>query len=154
MFGLLGVPCVPGHFLCKEFTAWSCRPFSCRYNKPVISCDFLPCEYCPAKCEESDRGFEEPCQLPELLNVRVHRVLPKDRIARTIASHKHITDQYTNVCHVVKTLERETVHGPGQIALGAIYYAKERKLHELLIIDPLAKDPLCSLNRDHRPIGC
>ena len=31
---------------------------------------------------------------------------------------------------------------------------KERKLHELLIIDQLAKDPLCSLNRDHRPIGC
>ena len=38
--------------------------------------------------------------------------------------------------------------------LGAIYYAKERKLHELLILDQLAKDPLCSLNRDHRPIEC
>ena len=38
--------------------------------------------------------------------------------------------------------------------LGAIYYAKEIKLHELLIIDQLAKDPICSLNRDHRPIGC
>ena len=38
--------------------------------------------------------------------------------------------------------------------LGAIYYAKERKLHETLIIDQLAKDPPCSLNKDHRPIGC
>ena len=57
-------------------------------------------------------------------------------------------------CHVVKTLERETVHGPSQIATWTIYYAKEIKLHELLIIDQLAKDPLCSLNRYHRPIRC
>ena len=42
---------------------------------------------------------------------------------------------------------------PAKQLLGAIYYAKERKLHELLIINQLAKDPLCSLNIDHRPIG-
>ena len=30
---------------------------------------------------------------------------------------------------------------PAKYLLGAIYYAKERKLHELLIIDQLAKDP-------------
>ena len=38
--------------------------------------------------------------------------------------------------------------------LGAIYYTKERKLHELLIIDQLAKDSPCYLNRDHRLIKC
>ena len=38
--------------------------------------------------------------------------------------------------------------------LDAVYYAKERKLHELLIINQLANDPPCSLNRDHGPIGC
>ena len=41
---------------------------------------------------------------------------------------------------------------PTKQLLGAIYYAKERKLHECLIIDQLAKDPLCSLNKYHRPI--
>ena len=34
----------------------------------VASCDFLPCEYFHAKCEERHRGFEGPCQLPELEN--------------------------------------------------------------------------------------
>ena len=42
---------------------------------------------------------------------------------------------------------------PAKQLLGAIYYAQERKLHELLIIDQLAKDPLCPLNRDHRELG-
>ena len=42
---------------------------------------------------------------------------------------------------------------PAKYLLRKIYYSKEIKLHELLIIDQLAKDPLCSLNRDHRPIG-
>ena len=31
-------------------------------------CDFLPCEDCPAKCEEYDLGFRELCQLCELVN--------------------------------------------------------------------------------------
>ena len=44
--------------------------------------------------------------------VRVHRVLPKDQTPRATTLHKWITNQYTNVYHVVKTLERETVHGP------------------------------------------
>ena len=43
---------------------------------------------------------------------------------------------------------------PAKQLLGAIYYAKERKLHELLIIDQLTKDPPCSLNRDRGPIRC
>ena len=43
---------------------------------------------------------------------------------------------------------------PAKQLLGATYYAKEIKLHELLIIDQLAKNPLCSLNRDLRPIRC
>ena len=43
---------------------------------------------------------------------------------------------------------------PAKYLLGAIYYAKERNLHELLIIDQLSKDPLCSFNRYHRPIEC
>ena len=34
----------------------------------VISFSFFPCEYCPTKCEESDLGFIEPCQLHELVN--------------------------------------------------------------------------------------
>ena len=43
---------------------------------------------------------------------------------------------------------------PSKQLLGEIYYAKEIKLHELLIIDQLAKDPPCSLNRYQGPIGC
>ena len=54
---------------------------------------------------------------------------------------------------MVKTLKRKTVHGPSQIATCRNLLCKERKLHELLIIDQLAKDPPCSLNRDHGPIG-
>ena len=49
---------------------------------------------------------------PAIPFVRVHRVLPKERTPRTTTSHKQITDQYTNVCHVVKTIKRETVHSP------------------------------------------
>ena len=60
--------------------------------------------------------------------VRVHRVLPKDRTPRIAASHKQITDQYTNVCHVVKTLERETVHAPGQIATRSNLLCKRKKV--------------------------
>ena len=54
----------------------------------------------------------------------------------------------------LKTLRGKQSMAPAKYLLGAIYYAKERKLHELLIIDQLAKDPPCSLNRDHGPIGC
>ena len=54
----------------------------------------------------------------------------------------------------LKLSRRKQSTAPSKQLLGAIYYAKERKSHELLIIDQLAKDPLCSLNRDHRPIGC
>ena len=54
----------------------------------------------------------------------------------------------------LKPLRGKQSTGLAKYLLGAIYYAKQRKLNELLIIDQLAKDPLCSLNRDHRPIGC
>ena len=60
--------------------------------------------------------------------VRVHRVLPKDRTPRTTASHKQITDQYTNVWHVVKTLEKETVHGSSQIATWSNLLCKRKKV--------------------------
>ena len=39
-------------------------------DRPVTSCGLLPCEDCPAGGEEFDVGFEEPCQLPELVNYR------------------------------------------------------------------------------------
>ena len=90
-----------------------------------------------------------------MISVRVHRVLPKDRTPRATTSHKLITDQYTDVCHVVKTLERETFHGPSQIATWSNLLCKRKKVtYELLIIDQIAKDPPFSLNRDHGPIGC
>ena len=89
------------------------------------------------------------------MNVRVHRVLSKDRTPSTTASHKYITNQHTNVCHVVKTLDRETVHGPSQIATLSNLLCKRKEFtYELLIIDQLAKEPPCSLNRVHEPIGC
>ena len=60
-----------------------------------------------------------------------------------------------NVCHVVKTLEMETVYGPGQIDTWSNLLCKRNKVrNEILIIDQLAKDPPCSLNRYHVPIGC
>ena len=37
-------------------------------DRPVVSCGLLLCEDCPAGGEESDVSFEEPCQLPELVN--------------------------------------------------------------------------------------
>ena len=37
-------------------------------DRPIVSCGFFPCEYCPVKCEESDLKFGEPCQLRELVN--------------------------------------------------------------------------------------
>ena len=56
---------------------------------------------------------------------------------------------------VVKTLERETVHGPNQIDTWSNLLCKRKKVtNELLIIDQLAKDPPCSLNSDHGPIRC
>ena len=70
-------------------------------------------------------GFEQSIHV---LGVRVHRVLPKDQTPRITASHKQITDQYTNVCHVVKTLERETIHGPGQIATRSNLLCKRKKV--------------------------
>ena len=83
------------------------------------------------------------------------KVLPKDQTLRETTSHKQITNQYANVCHVFKTFERETVHDPSQIATWSNLLCKRRKFtNELLIIDQLAKDPPCSLNRDHGPIGC
>ena len=91
-----------------------------------------------------------PCK-----NVRVHRVLPKDRTPSTTASHKQIIDQHTDVCHVVKTLKKETIHDPSQISTWSNLLCKRKKVtYEILIIDQLAKDPLCSLNGVHRPIGC
>ena len=54
----------------------------------------------------------------------------------------------------LKTSRGKQSMAPAKQLLGAIYYAKERNLHELIIIDQPAKDPLCSLNKDHRPIGC
>ena len=38
------------------------------------------------------------------------------------------TDQHTDVCHVVKTLERETVHGPSQIATWSNLLCKRKKV--------------------------
>ena len=88
-------------------------------------------------------------------SVRVHRVLQKDRTPRATTSHKKITDQYTDVCHVFKTLERETVHRTSQMATWSILLCKIKKItNEILIINQLAKEPTCSLNRDHGPIGC
>ena len=37
-------------------------------DQPVVSCGLLSGEDCPTGDEESDVGFEEPCQLPELVN--------------------------------------------------------------------------------------
>ena len=51
---------------------------------------------------------------------------------------------------MVKTIKMETVHGPSQIATWSNLLCKRKKVtYELLIIDQLAKDPLCSLNRYH-----
>ena len=50
---------------------------------------------------------------------------------------------------MVKTLERETFHDPNQIATWSNLLCKRKKVtNELLIIDQLAKDLPCSLNRD------
>ena len=56
------------------------------------------------------------------------RVLLKDRTLIETASNKQITDQYTNVCHMVKTLERETIHGPSQIATWSNLLCKRKKV--------------------------
>ena len=62
------------------------------------------------------------------------------------------TQQYFDV---IKTLKRETVHGPSQIATWSNLLCKRKKvINELFIINQLAKDPPCSLNKDHGPIGC
>ena len=37
-------------------------------DQPVVSCGLLSGEYCSVGDEESKVGFEEPCQLPELVN--------------------------------------------------------------------------------------
>ena len=37
-------------------------------DQPVVSYELLSSEDCPAAGEESDVSFEEPCQLPELVN--------------------------------------------------------------------------------------
>ena len=63
-----------------------------------------------------------------LFNVWVHRVLRKDRTPRATTSHKQIKDQYTDVCHMVKTLERETVHGPNKIATWSNLLWKRKKV--------------------------
>ena len=50
---------------------------------------------------------------------------------------------------------REIVHCPSQIATSSNLLCKRKKVtYELLIIDQLDNDPLCSLNRDHRLIEC
>ena len=62
------------------------------------------------------------------------------------------THQYFDV---VKTLEREIVHGPNQIATWINLLCKRNKVtNELSIIDQLTKDLPFSLNRDHGPNGC
>ena len=53
---------------------------------------------------------------------------PKILNTKSSHSHKQITDQYTNVCHVVKTLERETVHSPSQIATWSNLLCKRKKV--------------------------
>ena len=56
---------------------------------------------------------------------------------------------------VVKTLEREAVHDPSQIATWGNLLCKRKKFaNELLIINQLAKDPPCYLDKYHGPIGC
>ena len=76
---------------------------------------------------------------------------------------EHLEKPLTQIDHrstrrcfdVVKTIERETVHGPSQIATWSNLLCKIKKVtNELLINDQLAKDPPCSLNRDHGPIIC
>ena len=80
---------------------------------------------------------------------------PKRPNTKRSHSHKQITYQYTNVCHVVKILERETVHGPSQIATWSNLLCKRKKVsYDLLIIHQLAKDPPLSLNIYHGPIMC
>ena len=55
--------------------------------------------------EETPRGRNRTRSCSSYVSfVRVHRVLPKDRTPSDTASHKQITDQHTDVCHVVKTL--------------------------------------------------
>ena len=61
-------------------------------------------------------------------HVQVHRVLPKDWTPSDTASHKQITDQHTDVCHVVKTLKREIVHDPSQIATWSNLLCKRKKV--------------------------
>ena len=79
-------------------------------------------------------------------------ILPKEQTPRVTQTDHRSTHQ----CFVVvKTLKRETVHGLGQIATWSNLLCKIKKVtNELLIIDELGKDPPCSLNRDHGPIGC
>ena len=76
---------------------------------------------------------------------------------------EHLEQPLTKIDHrsthrcfdVVKTLERETVHDPSKIANWSNLLCKRKKVtNELLIIDQLANDPSCSLNRDNGPIGC
>ena len=79
---------------------------------------------------------------------------PKIPKTQRTHSHKQISNQQIDVLMWLKPSRGKQSTASAKQLLGAIYYAKERKLHELLIIDQLANDPLCSLNRDHRPIGC
>ena len=53
---------------------------------------------------------------------------PKRSNTKCGHSLKQIIYQYTNVCHMVKTLERETVHGPSQIATWSNLLCKRKKV--------------------------
>ena len=73
-----------------------------------------------------------------------------------------LSNRFTQIDHrsthrcfdMVKTIERETVHDPSQIATWSNLLCKINKVtNELLIIDQLAKDSPFSLNIDHGPIG-
>ena len=79
---------------------------------------------------------------------------PKIPNTKSGHSHKHITDQHMMFVMWLKPSRGKHSMAPAKLLLGAIYHAKEIKLHELLIIDQLAKDPLWFLNRAHKPIGC
>ena len=78
---------------------------------------------------------------------------------KTKHQEQPLTQTYHRSTHryfdMVKTLERETVHGPSQIATWSNLLCKRNKVrNELVIIDQLANVPPFSLNRDHGPIGC
>ena len=59
----------------------------------------------------------------------------------------------SDVADINDQLKKRT---PSYTMFGYTRYSQriEHQEQPLHIIDQLAKDPLCSLNRDHKPIGC